>query len=278
MREEGNAWAMVRLLGMAGLAHLSSGDVDAAAKELDEAIDVAVRSGVQEPGIFRVSADAVEALVAAGRLERAEEVLQLFELQSQAVGRRWGIATAARCRALLAAARGHSDTALDAASESVRLTSDLGQPFEHARSLLVAGTIERRVGRRRDARDHLAAAQALFEHLGADSWAARAVAELGRISGRARSDGGLTPTEERVAALVAEGLTNQEVAARLFMTVRTVETNLTRIYQKLEIRSRTELARRMATGEALGAADAPATRRNDMYIRRDQAQTRPSQG
>ena len=86
----------------------------------------------------------------------------------------------------------------------------------------------------------------------------QAEAELGRISGRAPSTGGLTPTEERVAELVAEGITNQEVAARLFVTVRTVETNLTRIYQKLGVRSRTELSRRFAESPASPAEKTPA--------------------
>jgi DNA-binding CsgD family transcriptional regulator len=245
-RENGDAWAVIRYLAIAGGAHLGLGDATAAADALDESWALCEQVGVEEPGIFRVGADTVEALVAAGRLDRAEAVLARFEGQSEAVARPWGIATAARASALLEAARGNLEAALERSKAAVQLSESLGQPIELGRAQLVAGTIERRAGRRSEARAHLEEAVEVFERLGANAWRVRAAAELGRISGRAPSMGGLTPTEERVAALVAEGLTNQEVAARLFVTVRTVETNLTRIYQKLGVRSRTELSRRLS--------------------------------
>ena len=105
------------------------------------------------------------------------------------------------------------------------------------------GSIQRRVKQRAAARASLEEALASLEAIGARLWAERARAGLGGIGGRARS-GGLTPTEERVADLVAEGRSNKEVAEALFVTVRTVEANLTRVYAKLGIRSRTELASR----------------------------------
>ena len=249
-RDEGDAWVVIRLLAVAGGAHLIRGEVERAADILDEAWTFGEQIGVQEPGIFRTGADAVEALVAAGRLDRAEEVLSAFEGQSRAVARPWGLASAARGRALLAAARGQYEGALGHAADALQRSEALRQPFELARAQLAAGAIERRAGRRREARNSLSAARASFLALGASGWAERTAAELGRISGRAPSDGALTPTEERVAALVAEGLTNQEVAGRLFVTVRTVETNLTRIYGKLGVRSRTELARHLPAAEA----------------------------
>ncbi|MEZ0239992.1 MAG: LuxR C-terminal-related transcriptional regulator, partial [Chloroflexota bacterium] len=200
-------------------------------------------------GLFRTGGDAVEALVAANRLERAAEVAESLERQSEHVGRPWGLTEAARGRALVEAARGELDAAIQRASEAIHRAEESGLPFELGRAQLAAGTIERRAGRRREARTHLGQSIEAFERLGAPEWAARARAELGRISGRAPGGDELTPTETRVAELVAEGLTNQEVAARLFVTVRTVETNLTRIYQKLGLRSRTELAKRMAQRE-----------------------------
>jgi DNA-binding CsgD family transcriptional regulator len=78
--------------------------------------------------------------------------------------------------------------------------------------------------------------------MGAADWARKARAELGHIGGRTRSDG-LTAAERRVAALVASGRTNREVAAELFLGERTVESHLSRVYTKLGVRSRTELAR-----------------------------------
>jgi DNA-binding NarL/FixJ family response regulator len=92
------------------------------------------------------------------------------------------------------------------------------------------------------------AALADFEQVGARTWVEKARSELGRIGGRTRAEG-LTPAERRVAALVAEGRTNREVAAALVLGERTVETHLSHIYAKLGVRSRTELARRFRPGE-----------------------------
>ena len=245
-RRDGAAWSIIRYLGIAGFADLSAGDVEHAADTLDEADRLCEQIGVQEPGIFRTQADTVEALIGAGRLARAETVLARFERQSLQVQRPWGLAAAARDRALLQATLGESEAAAETIIEALGRSAVLGQPFEHARTLLVAGTIDRRAGRRREARGRLTEAAELFATLGAPLWADRARTELARISGRAPGGSDLTAAEEGVAALVAEGLTNQEVAARLFVSVRTVETNLTRIYQKLDVRSRTELARRLA--------------------------------
>jgi DNA-binding NarL/FixJ family response regulator len=119
-------------------------------------------------------------------------------------------------------------------------------PFDRGRTLLALGEVQRRAKQKRAARVSLEAALATFEELGAKLWAEKARAELARISGRAPA-GGLTPTEQRIAELVAEGGSNKEVAAALFVTVKTVERNLTRIYEKLGVRSRTELASRYAT-------------------------------
>jgi DNA-binding CsgD family transcriptional regulator len=97
--------------------------------------------------------------------------------------------------------------------------------------------------------------------MGVPLWAERARAELGRIGGRASSDG-LTPTEQRVADLVAQGRSNKEVAAELFVSVRTVEANLTRVYAKLGIRSPSELAatRQASDGRSRLPAPPPASR------------------
>jgi len=95
---------------------------------------------------------------------------------------------------------------------------------------------------KRAAREAVEKAVAIFEECGAAGWAEKARSELGRIGGRRREEG-LTSAEQRVAALVAEGRTNREVAAALFLGERTVETHLSHIYAKLGVRSRTELAR-----------------------------------
>ena len=117
-----------------------------------------------------------------------------------------------------------------------------GDVFGRARALLALGVVRRRERQKRAARVAIGAALGEFERLGAACWIEKAGAELGRIGGRTRVEG-LTPAERRVAALVAEGRTNREVAAALFLGERTVETHLTHVYTKLGVRSRAELAR-----------------------------------
>jgi DNA-binding NarL/FixJ family response regulator len=116
------------------------------------------------------------------------------------------------------------------------------QPFETARSWLVLGQIHRRAKRKRLAREALGRARDAFIALGAQLWIDRADAELRRIGGRTPSPFELTETEASIASLVARGLTNQEAAAALFLSPGTVQASLKRIYQKLGVRSRTELA------------------------------------
>jgi DNA-binding NarL/FixJ family response regulator len=125
----------------------------------------------------------------------------------------------------------------EAMEEHVRLET----PFELGRSLLALGEAQRRFKQRRAARGSLRAALETFERVGAPLWANKARAGLARTGGRAASPGELTPTEQRVAELVAEGHTNREVADALFVSVKTVEANLSRIFQKLGIHSRRQL-------------------------------------
>src|SRR5206468_9261229 len=115
-----------------------------------------------------------------------------------------------------------------------------------ARAGLALGMVGGGGGERRAARDGVEAALEGFETIGASGWAEKARVEIGRIGGRTREEG-LTAAERRVAALVAEGRTNQEVAAALFLGERTVASHLTHIYAKLGVRSRTELARKVQT-------------------------------
>jgi DNA-binding NarL/FixJ family response regulator len=119
-------------------------------------------------------------------------------------------------------------------------------PFELARTLLVKGAIERRMRRRGDAGKSFEAALEIFERMGARLWASRARAELGRVGLRRASRDELTESERRVAELAAQGLTNREVAAALFISSKTVEANLARVYRKLGIASRAELGAQMA--------------------------------
>jgi DNA-binding NarL/FixJ family response regulator len=149
---------------------------------------------------------------------------------------------------MLAAGRGDQDTAETLLEEALDIHDRFPVPLERGRTLLALGMTHRRAKHRRAARDRLHEAEALFDDMGAAIWRDRARRELGRISGRAARDhDALTSTERQIAELVATGKTNREVAAELFVTVSTVEANLTRVYRKLGVRSRTELARWFAS-------------------------------
>jgi DNA-binding NarL/FixJ family response regulator len=141
------------------------------------------------------------------------------------------------------------DSAVVRFEESIAALARSPQPLQRGRTLLAYGTTLRRAKRRREAREALSQALEIFDLLGAPLWAERATAELSRIPGRSAASSELSATEQRVAELVAEGLSNKEVAARLFVSVRTVESNLSSVYSKLGLRSRSELAVRMSQRE-----------------------------
>ncbi|HKA27617.1 MAG TPA: LuxR C-terminal-related transcriptional regulator, partial [Gaiellaceae bacterium] len=228
-----------------GLLELSLGNAEAAHALLEPLAARAEAAGLREPGHLRFLADEIEALVALGRLDDAEVLLQRLEGPSRALDRASGLALAARCRALIAGARKDLVGALEGLEEALTQHDRVEIPFDRARTLLVLGQVRRRSKQKRAAREALDAAAATFDELGAVLWAKRARAEDARVSGRKPSDGPLTPSELRVAELVADGHSNKDVAAALFLTPQTVESHLKHIYAKLGIRSRTQLARRL---------------------------------
>ena len=233
-------------LAVLGLVALGSGDLSAAAMSFDKADRRAAALGWREPVNRWWSADHVEVLLELGRIDDAVAVLDVWEADAARLGRDWVLAHAIRCRGLVAAAQGDVDHAALLLQEAVAKHDEVGDPFGRARALLALGIVRRRARQKRAARDAIVAALAGFEELGAATWVEKANAELGRIGGRTREEG-LTPAERRVATLVAEGRTNREVAAALFLGERTVASHLTHIYAKLGVRSRTELARKVQT-------------------------------
>ena len=190
--------------------------------------------------------DLLEALIATGELDEAEHVLATWDARAGALDRAWALAILARGRGLLLAARGDLENAFASFETALAEHARAMDPFHHARTLLALGRTQRRAKRRRDARQTLTDALAGFERLGAPLWAEQTRAEIARIGGRAPSRDDLTEAEHRIATLVAEGHTNREVAAALFLTEHSVETALTRIYRKLGVRSRAELTRLLA--------------------------------
>ena len=202
-----------------------------------------VAGGVGEPAAIPFIADELEALVATGRVTAAEHAAAWLEERGHALDRASALASAQRGRGLLAAAAGDQKAAIAAFERAVEQHARVTMPFEQARTLLHLGAAQRRAKRKREARATLSGAQRIFEALGATPWSQHAGDELARISGRRPSDSRLTATERRIADLVAEGRTNKEVAAALFLSPRTVEAYLRKVYRKLGVRSRTELAR-----------------------------------
>jgi DNA-binding CsgD family transcriptional regulator len=228
-----------------GFVELSLGNNEAADVHLRAGLQAAEQVACREPGIHRMHANAAEAAVALGDLGRAEQIGAFLEEHGERTNHRWSLATGARVRALVAAARGDLEGALAAAERALERDEQLPMPFERARTLLVKGVIERRARRRGRATESFKQALEIFEHAGACLWAGRARAELERVGLRRRSREELTEGERRVAELAARGLTNREVAAALFMSPKTVEANLSRVYRKLGIKSRAELGARI---------------------------------
>ena len=205
--------------------------------------------------VFWAGLDRIEAAIRAGERETARAWLGVFEPWAESSAAPWARAVVLHCRALLS----------DDESETGRLFlaalaahSHAARPFEHARSELAYGEFLRRARRRVEARTHLQAALDSFEGLGATLWAERARVEL-RASGQTarkrdpstRAD--LTAQELQIARFVAEGVTNREVAAQLFLSPRTIDFHLRNVYRKLGISSRTALARLDLDSENLSA-------------------------
>jgi DNA-binding CsgD family transcriptional regulator len=216
------------------------------------------QQAIAEPGVMPYVVDRIEALIELGRADEALELLDWYEGNARRLERAAALANCARCRGLLSGQAGELELALDAFAEALDWHAQVELPLDRARTLLALGAAQRRAKQRRAARATLEEALESFERMGAALWAERVRGELKRISGRAASPGELTPAEERVAGLVAEGKTNREVAAALFLSERTVEGHLSHVFGKLGIRHRTELPRALAARQVQGV-EAPNT-------------------
>jgi DNA-binding CsgD family transcriptional regulator len=232
-----------------GMVELWSGNAAAAVERFREAEEITDAADGFEATMQLWRAEQIEALLELGLVDEAVVRLDAWEECSRRLERPWALAHVVRCRGLVAAACGEVERAVELLTEAVELHESVRDPFGRARALLALGTTRRRARQKRPAREAIELALAAFEEMGAASWAARARKELGAIGGRTRAEG-LTPAERRVADLVADGRTNAEVASTLFLAERTVASHLTSVYAKLGVRSRTELARKLADGAA----------------------------
>lgn len=192
--------------------------------------------------------EAIEAMVHLDRYSDAEPLVAALEENGNRLDRPWMLANGGRGRAMLLAAGGQVGAAVVAATHALAQYERLPMPFERARTQLLLGQLQRRQRQKDAAAATLEEALRAFDELGTPLWTAKARAELGRANG-GRRGGELTASEQRVAELVASGMTNRSVAAEMFISPKTVEANLARIYAKLGIRSRAELGRYISLSE-----------------------------
>jgi DNA-binding CsgD family transcriptional regulator len=242
----GYANMIAELSGALAVLELSCGDAEASWRHvaplfvgLDE---------IDEENLADVAAVAIEALVANGDLPEAERLLILLGARAAEADTPLR-ALVYRSRGILHAARGDHDGAINAL-ELAAVEPEPPQevnPFELARTLLALGTVQRQAQQKRAARETLERAAEIFERLGARLWLERTHSEIRRIGGRTASGAKLSETERRIAELVAAGHRNQEVAAELSLSPNTVAWNLSKVYRKLGVSSRTELAALFAT-------------------------------
>jgi DNA-binding CsgD family transcriptional regulator len=237
-----------------GLAALTAADLAECDRQLTRADQINDLVHNREPANQRFQADHAEAVLGLGDLERGERQVARLEARAAALPRPWIVAVAARCRGLAHAARGNLDAALASYERALAGHADLDMPAELGRTLLAVGRLHRRRGERQKAQESLQRSVSVLDMAGAAGWAGVARGELARARGRRGDAERLTLTERKVCELAAAGLRNQEIAARLFLSGKTVEANLTRAYRKLGVRSRAQLAAALTrAGEGAGA-------------------------
>lgn len=248
----GQGWDRLATHRAVGVAAMLQSDATTAVEHLQLVWDHANREGVDDPGALPVAADLAEAFILLGDHTSAQRVSgRLLEL-SREQDHPWGLATARRTAAALQLARGDLDGSVQELERVAHDYGEWGLRFDQARTLLLLGNFQRRLKRRAGARRSLEGAIEVFEASGCAGWARRARADHDRVSGRRATVGGeLTPSEMQVAQLAAGGLTNKEIAERLFVTVSTVEVHLSHVYAKYGVTSRTQLARDMQSESTL---------------------------
>jgi DNA-binding CsgD family transcriptional regulator len=190
--------------------------------------------------------DVVEAMVALGRLGPAERLVTALERNGSRLQRDWMLAVGARGRGMLLAARGDVSAAVEIVEQAMAAHRRLPMPFECARTQLLLGQLQSRKRSKKASAAAIRQALATFEQLGTSLWAQRARAELGGVEIHTRESNALSASERRVAELAASGMTNRTIAAAMYISPKTVESNLSRIYAKLGIHSRAELGGHVA--------------------------------
>lgn len=245
---DGGEYAMMRIPALLVRAQIAEAQADYAAvrRALEPLTKLAPGTSLQEPGYWPWVDPLANAMVLTGDLATAESFLRPHAQRARSRGHRSAQARLGWVRGRLLGAQGDIASAREAFEQSLALLDGLPLRYEAARVNFAYGQTLRRAGKRREADTVISAARELYVALGADTYVARCDRELkaGGLhqSRESRHTVELTPQEEAVAALVSRGLSNREVAAELYVSPKTVQYHLTRIYAKLGIRSRSELA------------------------------------
>jgi DNA-binding CsgD family transcriptional regulator len=235
-----------------GVLSLATGDAGGAVRHLGPMADALLGAGIREPGELRFVLDEVEGHIALGEMDAARSRADLLEDLARETRRPGARVAAGVAAGQVTAAFDDPVAAIDRLGAAAEDARALPTPLVAGRALLALGRVERRAKRRAAARATLTEAVESFTSIGATRWVTVANAEIARIGGRVASTEELTPTESAVAELVATGMSNREVAAALFVTPKAVEANLARVFAKRGVRSRTELARLMASEATAG--------------------------
>ncbi len=243
---EGDEWLEMSGASIIAFVALSRGDHATACTWFARWANDLDQLGVIDPGVSRFHGDFIEALIATGAIDEATRRATLLAERAETAGRVSAQAIASRCRALLAATAGDVVGALGHINCALAFDDACPVAFERHRTMLVKGLIHRRAKEKAAAKQALQAAAAGFTAMGADAWAERCEQDLARIGTRATSATALTSSERTIAELAAKGLTNKQVAEQAFLSPKTVEANLARVYRKLGITSRAELGAHIA--------------------------------
>jgi DNA-binding CsgD family transcriptional regulator len=238
---EGRGWSSGGPRAALGFLELSLERYEAAYEVLKPAVEVYRRLGAP---VIEQTFDAAEALAHLGRVDEGRALLAAADEAPGMTVFPWAAAAAARAHGLLAAAEEDLETAEGESETAVATGEQIGIPLSLGRSLLALGSVQRRSRRKQAARETLGRALEIFDGLGAPLWAEQARRELSRIGGRSAPRQGLTGTETQIVELVVAGRSNKEVARALNLSTKTVEWNLSKVYRRLGVRSRTELAAR----------------------------------
>ncbi|MEV6650280.1 AAA family ATPase [Streptomyces sp. NPDC051219] len=261
--DEGDHVFLSRNLYALGRVQLITGDVANALDTLRRVQEGERAQGTIDPSLLRWHEELAEAMLANDAPDAAAALLAEVRPVAERLGRTTVLIGCDRAYALYLAATGEAGEAVRLLSETAARFEAAGLPLEQGRALVALARVERRRRRRASAQAALHSAAAVFDRAAAAPWLQLATETPSRVEAAPATGGALsvlTEAEQRLALLVAQGASNQEAAAKLYLSVKTVEARLTRIYQKLDIRSRAQLATTLGSWAGRqGAETAEAT-------------------